>query len=727
MTEIKNILSKGLFLFLIAFFSISSFAQQLPNLNDYNNYRDYFLTFKDCSGWGNDQFGQPKRVYLESQSWWQPTVFDPANPTNVPDDFQNNPTENIGHVHVGTCFPLNEDIDGDTNFRVLVTLHEYPDDADMVYINPHIFGDGFNLAATVSLDQPNSTPGAVLSSYQTNGANIILTKQNGNKNLKLSCEAADSPFGNDELGDTCFLGYDIDLDTKISPYDGLQEFRFFTSILEPDGQEMHVTSGWHANLTNNDDPVNHYAPEAKGDFIEGRGWYTGANYLTGLIFNFKPYETVDETWAPEIETRKGPTLGAQINHSGVYLNPNFHMPGNPNNSPVFEVPGPINTSHETAIAVAVQQKLANLPDGEHRIVIKTDSDCKLNNASKLDDCDCSFNSNFTQNTSRGYKAIYVDDGRGKEKRQMDGNLNSACLYKDPVLYDFTVNPPLASTSAPFDPGVTLSTGQTSGINNDSQKLSSILIVPFNLANSNSGATPEISALSSTGTEGVNSGDVDISFTASPAIPTGSTVKFTYKTKQLVPAQAMASSDFNWTSAQVTMVAGESTKTITLNGLIVDDANIESSEDFVINISSIDQGTATAGPDGTVTIIDDDGNTGPPSISALPSNVTEGVNSGDVDIIFTASPAIPTGSTVKFTYKTKQLVPAQAMASSDFNWTSAQVTMVAGESTKTITLNGLIVDDTNIESSEDFVINISSIDQGTATVGPDGTVTINDND
>lgn len=262
----------------------------------------------DCAGYPE------KRVFLEAQGWWTPSPG-----TSGMNDF--------GHVHVGTCFPLEQRVSGVLDFDIRIVMHDNP--GVLHSIRPHIAGSGFN----------NSSPGTI--------------------RINETCPA----------GETCAFWIHTQMDTNVSPKDGRQEFRFLTSVKEPDGQELHVSTGWQADIRNGK-PVDDYRA---ANFLEGRGWYTGADYEVARLSSPFPFEPVSGAFDVKVDLKRG-SGGIPATHHSVLLDPNFHM-NNPGTT-LLEGTG------EFRGTITVP---GGLTPGMHKLVLKTDADCAGGNCGSEND------------------------------------------------------------------------------------------------------------------------------------------------------------------------------------------------------------------------------------------------------------------------------------------------------------------------------------------------------
>jgi len=218
--------------------------------------------------------------------------------------------------------------------------------------------------------------------------------------------------------------------------------------------------------------------------------------------------------------------------------------------------------------------------------------------------------------------------------------------------------------------------------------------------------PTISINDITVNESAGSANLTVSLSA----PSSTPVTFTYFTAN---GSAISGIDYITQSNTITIPAGSTTATIILP--LVDDNNPESTENFVVNIGSV-QGATIADNQGTVTILDSD-KVALPTISI--NDITVDESAGTTNL--TVSLSAPSSTPVTFTYFTAN---GSAISGTDYITQSNTITIPAGSTTATIILP--IVDDNNPESTENFVVNLGAV-QGATVADNQGTVTITDND
>lgn len=165
--------------------------------------------------------GYPEqRVFLESQGWWKDSTI----------------AEMEGrHIHLGTCFPLHQQVRGIVHFDVRIMLHNMANWGAINLLRVQIFNNGSSSQFTTSIP------------------------------LKLTCPT-----------DDCQWLRPIDVDTTRVPYDGPWEFRMTANIPKTaQGHRFYQSTRWHAILANGKPvKIGTNATRSPG----AAGWYTGADY-----------------------------------------------------------------------------------------------------------------------------------------------------------------------------------------------------------------------------------------------------------------------------------------------------------------------------------------------------------------------------------------------------------------------------------------------------------------
>ena len=176
--------------------------------------------------------------------------------------------------------------------------------------------------------------------------------------------------------------------------------------------------------------------------------------------------------------------------------------------------------------------------------------------------------------------------------------------------------------------------------------------------------------------------------------------------------AASSNDYTAASGTLTIPAGQTTGTITV--LVNGDRLGEPNETFVVNLSAPTNATLADGQ-GIGTILDDE-----PRISINDVAVTEG-NTGTVNATFTVSLSVAYDVAVTVHYQTAN---GSATAGSDYAAASGDVTIAAGQTTKTFTV--AVIGDRSAEPTENFVANLSAATNG-SIVDSQGVGTIVDDE
>jgi hypothetical protein len=199
----------------------------------------------------------------------------------------------------------------------------------------------------------------------------------------------------------------------------------------------------------------------------------------------------------------------------------------------------------------------------------------------------------------------------------------------------------------------------------------------------------------------------ITFTVTRSNSTGGTNAVSYAT-----ANGTAdTSRYNSTSNTLTFAPGDTQKTFTVQ--TIDDSIINGNQNFYVNLSNATGGAVIGTSQATGTINDNDSVT----FSISGGTATEGGS-----VAFTVTRGGMTTGTYSVNYATAN---GSATAGSDYTTTSGTLTFVSGQTQQTISVP--TIDDTQIESQENFYVNLSS-PTGGATIGTSqATGVINDND
>jgi len=272
--------------------------------------------------------GYPEpRVFLEAQDWWKPTVSG---------------TEDFGHVHLGMCFPLQKDangnfvkVSGTVHFDFVVQLHENPGLLKNVRI--HLL-DG-------------------------NGGNHQVTSTTINQTAAQHCPATP---------DQCTWVIPQDLNTTVSATDGFNNFRAAAIVMHPGdgGTKQFAGSAWGLYL-NNGKPVRHYSGMRASDGsakprTAGGNWYQGSLYEQAEFNSWLPAEPVSGLWMFNVLLDKG-AGGTDVTHSFASLDPAFHaMP---------PYPGQVLLDQNAPYHGALTVDTTTLTNGPHKLFLRADSPC----------------------------------------------------------------------------------------------------------------------------------------------------------------------------------------------------------------------------------------------------------------------------------------------------------------------------------------------------------------
>ena len=150
--------------------------------------------------------------------------------------------------------------------------------------------------------------------------------------------------------------------------------------------------------------------------------------------------------------------------------------------------------------------------------------------------------------------------------------------------------------------------------------------------------------------------------------------------------------------------------------ITNDTDDENTEIFTVVLSS-PQGATISDGSGQVTILDNDGGGGTPSLAISNAGGSEGA--GNLSVPVTLSNG---GSgTVTVNWATEN---GTATAGQDYQTDNGTLTFGPGDAVKNITVS--IIDDTNDENTESFTVRLSNA-QGATIADSTGQITITDND
>jgi hypothetical protein len=180
-------------------------------------------------------------------------------------------------------------------------------------------------------------------------------------------------------------------------------------------------------------------------------------------------------------------------------------------------------------------------------------------------------------------------------------------------------------------------------------------------------------------------------------------------------------DYATTNGTLTFAAGQTVKNIPV--VINDDGAQEATQQFTLALSNAKNATIADGSGAIVIGANEAGNVASPGISVADRTVPEGVGYLDVPVTFSA----PSASLVTVQYTTANGSPG-ATSGSDFvcpvrGCSAGHLFFGPGQTTQYVRIE--ITDDTTVESTEPFTLNIAA--SGGTVVKPHGTIQITDND
>lgn len=174
-------------------------------------------------------------------------------------------------------------------------------------------------------------------------------------------------------------------------------------------------------------------------------------------------------------------------------------------------------------------------------------------------------------------------------------------------------------------------------------------------------------------------------------------------------------DFTLASGTATIPAGDSTTTIALS--LVDDSLDEDDETLVVTLTNPSNANVGSNSAFTYTIQDNDN---APTVAFTQSNSAENENAGTVNLTVSLSAA-----SSKFVTVTYSLGSGTAALGVDFNMSGSSLSFAPGETSKQIAIS--ITNDTDEESAETILVNLSSPTNATMGGISGYTLTINASD
>ena len=221
--------------------------------------------------------------------------------------------------------------------------------------------------------------------------------------------------------------------------------------------------------------------------------------------------------------------------------------------------------------------------------------------------------------------------------------------------------------------------------------------------------PHVSISDVSAAEG-HSGTTPFNFTVSLSHAYDQAVTVNYATED---ASAVAGADYQATSGSVTFAPGDTTKTIPVS--VIGDRLAESDKYFLVNLQP-GSNANIADSQGIATIGDDE-----PRISISGASAYEG-NSGNTPFTFTVSLAAAYDQPVTVNFATQDYT---AVAGVDYLPNAGTLTFAVGDTTKTVTVQG--IGNTTPEAEKYFYVNLSGASANAQIVSGSAYGSITDDD
>lgn len=212
-------------------------------------------------------------------------------------------------------------------------------------------------------------------------------------------------------------------------------------------------------------------------------------------------------------------------------------------------------------------------------------------------------------------------------------------------------------------------------------------------------TPIVSIADASATEG-HAGTRSVTLTVTLSAASATPVTVSYATAN---GSAVAGSDYSAASGTLTFAAGETSRTVTV--AIAGDRHGEANETLVVNLSQASAGSAIGDGQALVTIVDDE-----PRITIGDVSRNEGHN-GTTAFTFTLALSQASDVPVSVSFATAD---GSARAGEDYAAATGQVTLAAGQTTRTI--NVAVTGDRRSEAQEVFYVNLSAAAAGFVSDG-----------
>jgi hypothetical protein len=267
-------------------------------------------------------------VFHDSQDWW----------------LHEDPARDFGHLHTQVCFPVNARIDQPYQVTVTSLLHNNP--GTFYRLMMQSYSGGLDGDETLCSD---STAVACKSFQRT----------------LAECEASGGTLLDN--GMTCRWRDRFTIDPQRLAASGWQQFRFRAFVDEPDGTRMATSTALHAEIVNDQPPSSLYRYYDTYNYLQGRGWYTGAQYATAALMDAEQLkQPVSGIWRPYVRFANGANHDGSppVAVSGYFagLDSNFHA--GQQGTVLLEGAG----SYHGELAIDTR----TLSNGWHRLFLKTD-------------------------------------------------------------------------------------------------------------------------------------------------------------------------------------------------------------------------------------------------------------------------------------------------------------------------------------------------------------------
>ena len=232
-------------------------------------------------------------------------------------------------------------------------------------------------------------------------------------------------------------------------------------------------------------------------------------------------------------------------------------------------------------------------------------------------------------------------------------------------------------------------------------------------NDNPPAAPTVAFTAASQSSGEAVATVTVTAQLSAAAAQNVTVPFT-----IGAGTAANPADYTITASPITILAGQLTGTATIT--VVNDTDDEPDETIIVNMGAPTNATQGATTVHTVTITDNDGAPGVPTVSFTVASQSSAEDVPTVIVTAQLSAAAAQNVTVPFT-----IGVGTATNPTDYTISASPITIPAGQLTGSATVS--VVNDTDDEPDETIIVNMgapTNATQGATTVH---TVTITDND